>query len=108
MSEIEKLMQNAGIEKDWKPLPYGDIEEYYPEFTAEKQISLIKCLLTKVIDTEHIHLEFSDRTFKFLIHSVACTGDDCDTLENALCSYINNLWQDLTDIEKAEIREILK
>lgn len=46
MTEIEKMFENAGIEKDWKPLPYGDIEEYYPKFTTEEQLKIIEWFIS--------------------------------------------------------------
>lgn len=109
MSEIEKLMQNAGVEKDWKKLPYGDIEKYYPEFTAEKQLELIKWLTKRrdfaldyypssniwVAKTE-FYWEYYEKTYEH------------EETEQALAGLINNLWQDLTDTEKAEIKRILE
>ena len=44
MNEVTKLYKNAGIKKDWNSTPYGGIEEYYPPFTAEKQIRIIEWL----------------------------------------------------------------
>ena len=89
MSEIEKLMLNAGVEKDWKSLPYGDIEEYYPEFTAEKQLSLIKWLIAN----GHCYFTVSIKPSEFTEY---------------LARYVNKVWQDLTDTEKAEIKRILE
>lgn len=105
MSEIEKLMRNAGIEKEWKPLPYGDIEEYYPVFTAEKQLELIK-LLTQQCDLsishfgkwEFIHFDGQE--------PVQETGEN---FERVLAKVINSRWDDFfTDTEKVEIRRILE
>lgn len=89
MSEIEKLMQNAGVKKEWKPLPYGDIEEYYPEFTAEKQLSLIKWLIANA----NCAFAFSIKPSEFTEY---------------LARYVNNIWQGLKEQEKAEIRRILE
>lgn len=47
MNEVEKMMQNANVKKDWNSTPYGGIIEYYPPFTAEKQLELIKWLAKK-------------------------------------------------------------
>ena len=90
MSEIEKLMQNAGVEKEWRPLPYGDIEEFYPEFTAEKQLELI-CFIVKSKE----RISFTNKPY-ILTRDVLAIG---------LAFAINNLWQDLTDTEKAEIKK---
>lgn len=104
MTEISKMFENAGI----KPLcqipdEYCGLKNVYEDFTAEKQLSLIKCLF-KISDTENINIECED---KFCIHNVLGQSDDCDTLEDALASYINDIWQSLTDQEKKEIRNIL-
>lgn len=107
MSEIEKMMQNAGIKKEVIPCPakyYGydctrnnwddedcscDIEGY-PPFTAEKQIELIKWLI---------------------VHSPStCLEDEIIVcaFEDSLTNIINTMWQDLTSEEKRQIKEILK
>lgn len=107
MSEIEKLYENAGVEKEWKPLPYGDIEEYYPEFTAEKQLELIKWLsMTKaiLIKQNRIFVGFETGNPKDL----KCVEDLDLSFEKTLAGLINHLWQDLTDTEKAEIKRILE
>lgn len=115
MSEIEKLMQNVGVEKEWKPLPYGDIEEYYPEFTAEKQLEIIKWLMCRQ-QTTQIELRYYENDF--CISRVT----DCPDNENveyvtfgrhsifdeAIADLINSLWQDLSDTEREEIRRILE
>jgi hypothetical protein len=90
MSEIEKLYINANIEKEWKPLPYGDIEEYYPEFTGEKQLEIVKQILFSMWWMNLKRLQFSEK------------------FDEGLAQMINELWQDLTDIEKSEIKRILE
>lgn len=116
MSEIEKLMQNAGVEKEWKPLPYGDIEEYYPEFTAEKQLSLIKWL-GKLAGKLEIKSNYNDTQYLLYFYLNRKTRDEVlpnistgrsENFEESLAGLINNLWQDLSDTEKAEIRRILE
>lgn len=81
--------------------------KYYPDFTAKKQLELIKWLSTK---------ELKIRTNKqpYAIY-IGILGNDntcffgCEGLyfEQTLAEVINNLWQDLTDQEKEEIRGIL-
>ena len=125
MSEIEKLYENAGVKKapDFNNCypemmkchhceHYKVIDEYtgrclnevYPEFTAEKQIKLIK-LLTQRCDLTISH--FSEWEF---IHfdgqeSTQMTGKD---FEETFAKLINAYWKNLADKEKEEIREILK
>lgn len=136
MNEIEKLYENAGIEpeqqdcckiadKYWacntesgfeylmqKECPYNqectDECEYaydkivYPPFTAEKQLLLIQWLAK----TRPIHITYLiDR---WTIEGMVRYGICYDTFEDALSGYINQIWQDLTDAEKAEIKNILE
>lgn len=106
MSETEKMMQKANVEKDWNPTPYGGIEEYYPPFTAEKQIELIKWLLQNkrlcIRKAEYSNNFYMDTLFNRL------DGVDNKDFEQCLASLVNNLWQDLTEEEKQQIKEILK
>ena len=123
MNEIEKMYENAGIEK-FEPkekFSLDDCEEYcldnnckecswrkYPPFTAEKQLELIKWLSTK---------ELKIRTNKqpYAVY-IGVLGDDntcfygCEALsfKETLSELINKLWQDLTEEERKQIKEILK
>ena len=101
MSEIEKLYENAGIEKEFIPCPanyYGydctrnnwddedcpcDIEGY-PPFTAEKQLELIKLLI---------------KDYYYYLDAI-----DVNNFENSLAKLINDLWQSLTEQEKEQIK----
>ena len=107
MSEVEKMYENAGIKKI--ELDYPDnFEPFYPDFTAEKQLELIKWLSTK---------ELKIRTNKqpYAVY-VGVLGNDntcfygCQGLylEQTLAELINHLWQDLTDAEKQQIKNILE
>ena len=101
MSEIEKLYENANADKDCKLYPnYIACPEktkectyceyyVYPEFTAEKQLSLIKWLIAN----GHCYFTVSIEPREFTEY---------------LARYVNEVWQDLTEEEKAEVKEILK
>ena len=119
MSEVEKMYENAGI----KPYIYcskpqldcdarenGTCKqdcEYYSgkrtriTFTAEKQLLLIQWLAK----TRPIHITFL--IDKWVIEGMIRYGKRYDTFEDALSGYINNIWQDLTETERNEIRSIL-
>ena len=120
MTEIEKMYENAGIKGEWRDYRTKNGKIYEgknpknrnirlckPDFTAEKQLELIKWLSTK---------ELKIRTNKqpYAIY-IGILGNDntcffgCEGLyfEQTLAEVINNLWQDLTDQEKEEIRNIL-
>lgn len=106
--EISKMYENAGI-KPLCQLPdeYCGMKNIYEDFTAEKQLELIKWLSTK---------ELKIRTNKqpYAIY-IGILGDNntcffgCEGLyfEQILAEVINNLWQSLTDQEKEKIRRIL-
>ena len=103
MGEIEKMYENAGIYPDCEhgecgldycANNYGCGYAFYPPFTAEKQIELIKWLSLKfgiyIVD-------------KYPIGFGKCIED----FEEALAESINHLWQDLTDVEKEQVKNIL-
>ena len=124
MNEIEKMYENAEVEKpqinyctsdncpfNWK---YGICQtkncpnwatkqsEYYPPFTAEKQIELIKWL-AKHYGNIHI-LNNAARGFAIGIEGVSF---NLKKFEEIIAMVLNTFWQDLTDQDKEEIRRIL-
>ena len=124
MSEIEKMMQNAGIKPikqgycDWDsdcPYPhhkcndecpywkYKD-EVEYPPFTAEKQIAILK-LLTRQCDLSISH--FTE--WKFIHYDgqepIQVTGED---FKETFAKLINAYWQSLTEEEKQQVKGILE
>lgn len=115
MSEIEKMYENAKVEKyphccditcgeptiRCKDCP--DYIEIYPPFTAEKQIELIKWLARKGL----IQINYSSHQC-YQFNSFRVGGDYKTDISEALASHCNNLWQDLTEEEKQQIKEILK
>ena len=120
MTEIEKMYENVGIKKCNRLLscPFenkcdeGCEYNWYPDFDAEKQIELIKLLQRKNgykfsfsstnDNSEYLFFAHKDNT---PVQELIVAGDKC--YEEALASFINILWQDLTDQEKEEIRRIL-
>jgi hypothetical protein len=104
MNEVEKMMQNANVEKDWNSTPYGGIEEYYPPFTAEKQILLLQWLLDKT--DLYLHRHKTDFTYSIASGDIAV--NKYKDFKESIAEFINAIWQDLTDAEKAEIKNILE
>jgi hypothetical protein len=110
MNEVEKMYRNSGIEKCnrfLKPCPFGNEcdgceHNWYPEFTAEKQLEIVKFLLHKGIyyntdgDTYWFHYtdEIENATYR--------------PFKEAIAEFINGFWQDLTDAERTQIKEILE
>lgn len=118
MSVIEKMMQNANIEKHWNSTPYGGVEEYYPPFTAEKQIDLIKWL-GKLDGKLEITCTYNKEKFIFNFYFNRKTDKNPDPkypysnflnadIEILIASIINDIWQDLTEEEKEALRGILR
>ena len=105
MSEIEKMYENAGvlkeclspcyINKTWRKThdcPNCDNRENYPPFTAEKLINLEMFLINK-------------GDFDIKKGSVDITFE---SFTSCIAGLINNLWQDLTEEEKQQVKEILE
>ena len=93
MSEIEKMMQNANVKKHWNSTPYGGIEEYYPPFTAEKQISLMAFLINRKVE-----LSFKAEQGEITVEAIS----------RGLAGIVNRIWQDLTEAEKQQVKGILE
>lgn len=102
MNEIEKMYTRCKIKKhqtcSHSDTCYnGSLDECegcnsykYPPFTADKQLELIKWLLDSICLLNLKRLQFSEN------------------FENDLAGLINCLWQDLTEEDKQQIKEILK
>ena len=106
MNEIEKLYENAGVE------PIYPYTKCYPEFTAEKQLEIIK-LISKQGQIIIENWEKDNRGFNVTFRAnsnLRYITMDCitrKTVEEALAQIINDIWQDLTEEECKQIRNIL-
>lgn len=121
MNEVEKMYKNAGIEVPTVRLKIfkDDNGKIYiqPPFTPEKQLELIKWLAIR-FNSDYIsywHNEIKD-VWIFRVNDLTefsseepfiYEGRNKDFTE-ALCNLINDLWQDLTEAEQNEIKNILK
>ena len=96
MNEIEKMYENADVKKHWNSTPYGGIEEYYPSFTAEKQLKIL-CF---IVNNKH-SVTFHDQVF---------SGDKLtlEKIQEDLAWAINRIWKDLSEEEKEVVRGILR
>ena len=102
----------------YETCPYAYNKEFYPPFTAEKQLELIKWLAKKnygdytsslLINITNDRIYFSAGAKpKYYVIEVLYDSNRCTDFENALANLINNLWQDLTEEEKEQIRGILE
>lgn len=135
MSEVEKMYKNCNIKPkqkgycDWDsncPYPHHkcndecpywkyEDEAKYPPFTAEKQIEIVKAITTNHIgdDYEHKYLGIDrdeiDREFylNLCINGSRYHAHDKD-FAIALAKLVNLIWQDLTEEERKQIKEILE
>lgn len=126
MSEITKLYENAGIEKEFeKPAecvknPYISCDgcmlyddkkgkcnnrKGYPPFTAEKQLNLIIFLANREIRISPTYI--SSGYYLNDLHKIK-SSRNISNFENSLAQHINAIWQDLTEEEKASIKNILE
>jgi hypothetical protein len=82
----------------------------YPPFTAEKQIELIKWLARKSHITIGLGLPWGqyDDDWWTVTRFGGGAGKDKYQFEEALADLVNDLWQDLTDTDKVQIKEILE
>lgn len=121
MSEIEKMYVNAGIEKcnsslkDIMPdiclknnkdenCKCKDCEHnLYPNFTAVKQLELIKWLSIEYSFVSNYVKKYDEYILQ--VDDFYSTKKD---FSNALANLIILIWQDLTEQERTEIANILR
>ena len=112
MNEIEKMYKNANVKKDWNSTPYGGIEEYYPPFTAEKQLQLIKWLgeldMLEIMRTTREDKAWIINSEYGMSGNVYKHTSRMKSFEETLAGLINSLWQDLTEEERKQVRGILE
>lgn len=112
MNEIEKLYKNVGIEEPIARLKIfkDDNGKIYtqPPFTAEKQIELIKWLA----NYERFCCWKFKPTNQWVIYDSTYLVDGRDiansNFEECLASWVISIWDDLTEAEQNEIKNILK
>lgn len=104
MTEIDKMFENAGIEPLCQiPDKFCGVQNIYADFTAEKQLELIKFLLDKYCDIR-IRKNLEGAYYIKSFNDISCFSED---FEETLASFTNTHLQDLTEQEKEEIRRIL-
>lgn len=136
MSEIEKMYENAGIEKitikgcyeyyaenagidiyitndcknkDCNICKANKSIQDYPPFTAEKQIKIIEWL-----GNSKAFFDANETIFSLITNHKDKNGvvksyeGKGNSVDSCLASLINNLWQDLTTEEKQQVKEILE
>ena len=124
MSEVEKLYRNCGIE-NYRLVNYsglvpngyiiiddenreGYVKEIVRDFTAEKQIKIIEWL-----GNSKAFFDANETIFSLITNHKDKNGvvkgyeGKGNSVDSCLASLVNNLWQDLTDAERKQIKEIL-
>lgn len=114
-SEVEKMYENYNIKPkqkgycdwgDYCPRPYNKCDDECPSwiaevkyqpFTAEKQLELIKLIANRKGYPDY---EYFGNLFDDYIQLL--------DFNEALAKLVNTLWQDLTEEERQQIREILE
>ena len=86
MSEIEKMYENCNFEKS---MGVGSPLALHP-FTAEKQLEIVKMILFSTWWMNLKRLQFSEK------------------FNEGLAQMINELWKDLTEEEKQQVKGILE
>ena len=121
MSEIEKMYENAIGKQSYCTahdcLDMSKCENcyfckrMYPSSTAEKQLKLIKWLAHKahngLLINKHITDSGASMVFDNLGHESTLASSSI-SFKECLAKLVNNLWQDLTEEERKQIKEILK
>ena len=126
MNEVEKMYRNVGIKQKYcnkvceaNRYPYQGwckeckhLSTKYPPFTAEKQLELIKWLANKklCISSPQAVNTYVDKFWHIGINPFNFKLDMVNdlTFEECLSGLVNYLWQDLTEEEKQQIKEILE
>ena len=102
---IQKLYEITGV--DFVGFNTYTLKDEYPPFTAEKQLELIKWVSNFKVYESVIH---KNRKW-FMCASIGCNDyyeSRSESFEQALASLILELWKDLTDDQKQEIKRILQ
>ena len=117
MNEVEKLYRNAGVEKscnselEFCPVAFCDEcnLNIYPPFTAEKQIRIIEWL-----GNSKAFFDANETIFSLITNHKDKNGvvkgyeGKGNSVDSCLASLINNLWQDLTEEERKQVKGILE
>ena len=126
MSEIAKLYENAGVNKIEIKRCSGikqsiclhncneceSLDYTYLPFTPEKQLELIKWLgeldMLEIVRTTREDKAWIINSEYGMSGNVYEHTSRMKSFEEAIAGLINSLWQDLTDADKVQIKEILE
>ncbi len=123
ITEVEKLYRNAGINMctlefrtQYTTCDYNTCNGKHgeascgwyevPPLAPEKQLELIKWL----VQNKRLCVRKAEYSNNFYMDTIMnrSNGVDSKNFEVCLASQVNNLWQNLTEQERTEIRSILE
>ena len=93
--------------QDYQYCKVYKVNKIYPPFTTEKQIELIKWFVKNNAELETLEITYYLNDC-FQISSCAKSSHFETNFEDAIAGLINNLWQDLTEEEKQQVKGILE
>lgn len=101
-ADLKRLIVDCGV-KGKVIKSTNTLKPFYPPFTAEKQLNIVKFLLNKSVyyDT------YGDREYWFHL-SDEIENSKYREFDEAIAECINKMWKDLRDYEKVQIKEILE
>lgn len=122
MSEVEKMYKNVGFEREIVPCyslncEYFEVDKGYPPFTAEKQILLLQ-LLAIIEPADYFQFFFYEIKQEWVFRLNMLTELSCESayiyesrnknFDECIAGLINIIWQDLTEEEKQQVKEVLE
>lgn len=115
MNEVTKLYDNVEPDRNCNlykhftecPMKHTQCEDcenfVYPPLTAEKQLNLIKWIAEY---KEECRITY-EKEYKWCTQTDWQSSFCYDNFPASLANLINNLWQDLTEAERKQIKEVL-
>ena len=109
---IQKLYKIAGVERIYSEFNSGKetvVERVF--FSPYRQLELIKLLAHKAHNGLLINKHITDNGASMIfdnLGSESTLASSFISFEECLAKLVNNLWQDLTEEERKQIREILE
>lgn len=113
MNEIEKLYENAGIKDKCgyicsaKGIGCNECPNKNRKFTAEKQLLILQMFCRRYLEVSQHVEESGDLCFGIKATVGDYTVGFNKDFAECLADFVNCLWQDLTEDEKEQVREIL-
>ena len=109
-NSYKEMINNMMKANDWtlteaQEVAKKECRKEYPPFTAEKQLELIKWAARK---QPKVEIGWSPAYGYWVENQTDTRYYFGDQFDNALVSLINYLWQDLTEEERKQIKEILE